>query len=284
MSDQPNYAICFILYIVAHLIGLGALTFVGLWIDYDKKGFGLHDHADLEFKFHPILMSMSLVFLNGEAIMIYRGFRFWPKYLTKFIHALLHTISFIIMVLGLKAVWDSHDYAKDSKTGQLTPMPNALRPHAWVGLATASLYGLQFAGGLTTFYLPMTPLHVRKTVMPLHRVSGLLIFAFSLGAALMGTGERSAWTLSCKDPTQICTENLYVNLFSLCLLGYAACVFVIAAIPEWIRVPLASELPPDTNVVVTHYEPNTSNHDNGTSAWTTIDDYRQPHETIKTSL
>jgi cytochrome b-561 len=106
-------------------------------------------------------MSLSLLFLNGEAIMIYRGLRSWPKWLTKFIHATLHTVSFVFMVLGLKAVWDSHDYHRDDK-GNISPMPNALRPHAWVGLATASLYGLQFAGGLSTFYFPVTPLHIRK--------------------------------------------------------------------------------------------------------------------------
>lgn len=117
MPDNPNYAICTILYIIAHLVGVGALVFVGLWIDYKKDGslknifqsnsiyfrFGFHDQPDLEFKFHPILMSLSLLFLNGEAIMIYRGLRFWPKWLTKFIHATLHTVSFTFMVLGLKA-------------------------------------------------------------------------------------------------------------------------------------------------------------------------------------
>src|SRR5688500_16288219 len=102
MSDKPNYAICFIVYIIAHVFGLAALIFLGLWIDFDKNGFGFHDKPKLEFKFHPLCMALSLLFLNGEAIMIYRGLRFWPKYITKLIHATLHTVSFVFMVLGLK--------------------------------------------------------------------------------------------------------------------------------------------------------------------------------------
>lgn len=65
--------------------------------------------------------------------------------------------------------------------------------------------------------------------MPLHRLGGLVIFAFSLGAVLMGTGEKTAWALHCPDTTVICEENLFVNLYSLCVLGYAACVFAIVS-------------------------------------------------------
>jgi hypothetical protein len=63
--------------------------------------------------------------------------------------------------VNFQAVWDSHDYNTDEQ-GKPAPYPNAHSPHAWVGLTTASLYGLQFAGGLVTFYFPATPMHVRQ--------------------------------------------------------------------------------------------------------------------------
>ncbi|KAI6174248.1 putative cytochrome b561 [Aphelenchoides besseyi] len=244
MAEETNYIYCFMIYIIGHLFGLSALFWVGMWIDYDKSGFGFHERADLEFKFHPICMALSLVFLNGEAVMIYRGLRFWPKFVTKAIHAVLHTVCFVFMVLGLKAAWDYHDYHRTN--GVITPTPNALYPHSWVGLATASLYGVQFAGGIVAFYIPSTPMHVRAAFMPVHRSAGLLIFAFSLGAALMGTGEKAAFLLKCKPSNTLCTENLYVNFFALSLLGYGACTIP----PNWIRKPLPSELPPSQIVQI----------------------------------
>ncbi|KAI6210957.1 putative cytochrome b561 [Aphelenchoides besseyi] len=217
MAEETNYIYCFMIYIIGHLFGLSALFWVGMWIDYDKSGFGFHERADLEFKFHPICMALSLVFLNGEAVMIYRGLRFWPKFVTKAIHAVLHTVCFVFMVLGLKAAWDYHDYHRTN--GVITPTPNALYPHSWVGLATASLYGVQFAGGIVAFYIPSTPMHVRAAFMPVHRSAGLLIFAFSLGAALMGTGEKAAFLqissgfLSCPQIDNVKETVVNVNQF-----------------------------------------------------------------------
>ncbi|KAI6170000.1 putative cytochrome b561 [Aphelenchoides bicaudatus] len=263
MSSQPNYAICTVIYIIAHLIGLALMTLLGFWINYDKSGFGFNDSPDLEFKFHPILMCLSLLFLNGEAIMIYRGLRYLPKWFTKFVHATLHTVCFTFMVLGLKAIWNSKDFAKPN------PRPNAMSPHSWVGLATASLYGLQFVGGLITFYLPVSPLHVRQAVMPLHKLSGLIIFAFSVGVVLMGSGALLGDALDCIDPKVICEKNLIANLYALCVLGYVACVFAIAANPNWIRVPLDDEV--QATVTITHFQQHTnqSNNDAVTTAWST---------------
>ena len=47
-------------------------------------------------------MSLSLLLINGEAILIYRGFRNQPKIYTKLVHGILQFIAFIIVLLGLK--------------------------------------------------------------------------------------------------------------------------------------------------------------------------------------
>jgi hypothetical protein len=68
MSDQPNYAICTILYIVAHFVGVAALVLVGLWIDYDKQGFVRNFQTntllplDLAFTNEPTSSSNSIPF------------------------------------------------------------------------------------------------------------------------------------------------------------------------------------------------------------------------------
>ncbi|CAD5235125.1 unnamed protein product [Bursaphelenchus xylophilus] len=243
MHIQSAYLPPTIIFVVAHICGIIALILVGIWMNFDGKGFALRENPALEFRWHPICMSLSLLFLNGEAIMVYRGLRQVKKIYTKAVHAVLHCISFIIMVLGLKAVWDYHDY-NVTPTGQPAPIPNAKTPHSWVGLACASLYGCQLLAGFLSFYVPQTPLHIRQTVMPFHRAGGLVIFAFSLGAVIMGTAEKSAWALHCPPEygNNICPENFVINFFCLAVLAYGACVFLLAAVPGWIRHPLPSEI------------------------------------------
>ncbi|KAI6234728.1 hypothetical protein M3Y99_00761900 [Aphelenchoides fujianensis] len=280
MAEGQGYVYCLLLYILAHLFGASAMVWVGLWIDFNGSGFGFHERADLEFKFHPICMALSLVFLNGEAMMLYRGLRFWPKYITKAIHVLLHTVCFVFMVLGIQAAFDYHNYHRTNGV-----IANALYPHSWVGLATASLYGVQYAGGLIFFYFPPTPMHVRAAVMPAHRAFGMLIFAFSLGAALMGTGEKSAFSLSCKPSGTLCTENLYVNFFALSLMGYGACVLLITMPPQWIRKPLPDEIPPAAQVLQIHPHP-ANGHDNhwAVASSSSPNAHDEHHDPYKTSL
>jgi hypothetical protein len=48
-------------------------------------------------------MSLALLLLNGQAILVYRGFRRVEKIYTKKIHAAVQLAGLLIAVLGLKA-------------------------------------------------------------------------------------------------------------------------------------------------------------------------------------
>ncbi|CAD5228840.1 unnamed protein product [Bursaphelenchus okinawaensis] len=244
MQFSGPYLAPTVIYGIAHLFGLTAIGLIVSWMCYDGKGFALRSDPKLEFKWHPICMSLSLLFLNGEAIMIYRGLRDVKKVYTKAVHGILHCIAFTIMVLGLKAVWDSHDYNYTGTVDNVTPMPNLQSCHSWIGLSCATFYGCQLLAGFVAFYVPQTPLHIRQAVMPFHRTGGLIIFAFCLAAALMGAAEKAAWAVNCPKEygNDICPEKFIVDFFSLAVLGYGVCVFLLATIHAWIRQPLHSEL------------------------------------------
>uniref|UniRef100_A0A915EP79 Cytochrome b561 domain-containing protein n=1 Tax=Ditylenchus dipsaci TaxID=166011 RepID=A0A915EP79_9BILA len=173
----------------------------------------------------------------------YRGFRSTPKKYTKLIHGALQLCSFLILLLGLKAVLDSHDLNVNAKTGKLEPTVNFYSVHSWIGLLAMSLFGIQWVGGFVTFFKPGASMEFRKAVMPAHRLLGTIIFVCSLSAALMGVAELSAWSMKCwLDDKVICTEMLIANLFAVILMGFAGTVLFLVAHPSWIRQPLPSDM------------------------------------------
>merc|ERR1719283_728473 len=84
-------------------------------------------------------MTFGLIFLYGNGALVYRVIP--PKNDShklglKIAHAFIMILAFIIMVIGLQAAFDSHNYATP-------PKPNMYTLHSWVGLVAALLFGIQ---------------------------------------------------------------------------------------------------------------------------------------------
>lgn len=71
------------------------------------------------------------------AIIVYRGFRQSKKIHLKLSHALGHIISFILIIIALVAVFDSHNSAMPN------PIPNMYSLHSWIGLGTVLLFSIE---------------------------------------------------------------------------------------------------------------------------------------------
>lgn len=75
--------------------------------------------------------------LASTAIVLYRGLRYARKKHLKVSHAAMFACVMVLAIIGLVAVFDSHNYAKP------TPIPNLYSLHSWIGLAAVILFGLQ---------------------------------------------------------------------------------------------------------------------------------------------
>ena len=109
---------------------------------YNEGGFAWSEDPQRQFHYHPTFMSMGLIFLFGEAAIVYRVFRHEKKRFTKLLHMCIHSSALIFMFVALKAVLDSHDHHV-GPDGKVAPIPNFFSIHSWIGILTILAYILQ---------------------------------------------------------------------------------------------------------------------------------------------
>ncbi|KJH47388.1 cytochrome b561 [Dictyocaulus viviparus] len=126
---------------------------------------------------HGMLMSIGFVFLQGEALLSYRLYRYDNDILSKCIHSVFHVLSlsfcitaFIVMILQRSYHGQNH----------FTTF------HSWIGIAVIFLYIMQSLFGFINFLLSVISEEVRGNFLPLHQTLGSLLFTVSIVQAAIG--------------------------------------------------------------------------------------------------
>lgn len=213
--------------VAAVAVGIVSIIFVLRWVIHFRGGFAWNGGA-AEFNWHPVLIVIGFIFLQGIAIIVYRLPWTWhcSKLVMKFIHAGLNLIAFILAIISLVAVFDFHNAAK---------IPNMYSLHSWLGLIAVILYSLQLVFGVGMYLIPITPASWRAAFMPLHVYSGLLIFASVIAVALMGITEKLIFGLSNPKYKDSPPEAIFVNVLGLLLVVFGALILWIATRTSWKR-------------------------------------------------
>uniref|UniRef100_A0A915BK13 Cytochrome b561 domain-containing protein n=1 Tax=Parascaris univalens TaxID=6257 RepID=A0A915BK13_PARUN len=240
LSDKQSMRLFNVMLASSQAFGGIAVFLVAIWMGGYEDGFAWSDDPERQFHYHPTFMTMGLIFLYGEALLVYRVFRNERKRFSKLLHLTLHTMVLIFMIIALKAVWDSHDYHR--KDGELDPIPNLYSLHSWIGITVVITYCIQYVSGFTTFFFPGLSIPMRQFVMPFHQAFGLGIFCFVAITASMGISERAAWHHTCwTQGKELCGEQAISNLLGLSILMYCGSVVIIVLNPRWRRRPLPEE-------------------------------------------
>ncbi|KAI6176909.1 Cytochrome b561 domain-containing protein [Aphelenchoides bicaudatus] len=226
----------------SQVLGVCVVMSVVFWMGgYGEGGYSWSSSPEQQFHYHPTLMAMGLIFLQGEALIVYRVFRKEKKRFTKLLHLTLHSLTIIFTIISLRAVFNSHNYHKDPE-GNLSPIPNLLSLHSWLGLTVVIVYCLQFLVGFLTFFFPGFSTEIRQFIMPFHKLTGILIFLSVAGVALSGISERAAWKHTCWTvDKEFCSQQAMSNFFGVFIIGYVFTVIFIVSNPRWAREPLHSE-------------------------------------------
>lgn len=135
--------------------------------------------------FFFLFICLLVLFL---AILVYRGFRSVRKKALKITHAAIHMGAFILTVIALKTVFDSHNLPA-------VPIPNMYSLHSWLGLSAVILFCLQYLVGFLAYLVPGAKEPVRAAIMPLHIYFGLFGFVLSIAAAVMGITEKAIFSM-----------------------------------------------------------------------------------------
>ncbi|KAH8316930.1 hypothetical protein KR074_006605 [Drosophila pseudoananassae] len=223
-----------VLYVLTQLVGLTMIVLVGTWIGQHFGGLGGTSNPKLEFNWHPLFMTIGFIYLYGNSILIYRGFRTTRKKTLKLTHAGIHLAAFVLTVIALKTVFDSHNLASP-------PIPNMYSLHSWLGLSAVIIFSLQYVAGFVAFLAPGLRENYRIAMMPLHIYFGLFGFGLAIASALMGITEKAIFAITNPPYSTLPPAGLLANVIGVLYVVFGALVVYLATEPSYKRKPIPED-------------------------------------------
>lgn len=211
---------------ICEICGLAIVIMTAIWMGVLQDG-GFGWTKELVFRYHPMFMILGMIFIYGNAILVYRVFRNTKKIRAKWLHGILNLLALIFGSVGLKAVFDSHN---------LSGKPNMYSLHSWVGLGCVILFGCQWLLGFISFLFPKLPETMRAAIMPIHRSFGMIILGLAVAAALMGITEFNDGSYITKKKS-----TMLGNFIGIISLIYVSIILFIVAWSEYRRIEPGTE-------------------------------------------
>lgn len=210
---------------VSQVLGLACVVLTGVWMGHYRGGYAWDGSAQ-EFNVHPLCMVLGMVFLYGDAILVYRVFRNEDKRNVKILHGVIHLLALVISVVGIVAVFDFHRAAK---------IPDMYSLHSWCGMATFVFFCVQWVMGLLFFLFPVASARLRSLYLPLHAFFGLAMLVMVLGTCLMGITEKLLFSIM-PSYSKFDPEGVLGNVLGLLLVAFGVVVGYVVTREEY-RLP-----------------------------------------------
>ncbi|XP_037348194.1 transmembrane ascorbate-dependent reductase CYB561 [Talpa occidentalis] len=214
---------------LSQLLGLTAVATTGAWLGLYRGGIAWE--SALQFNVHPLCMVIGLIFLQGDALLVYRVFRNETKRTSKVLHGALHVLALVLALVGLVAVFDYHGRQRYADLYSL---------HSWCGLLVCGLYFAQWLLGFGFFLFPGASFSLRSRYRPQHVFCGAAIFLLAVGTALLGLQEALLFKLGAKYRA-LEPEGVLGGALGLLLAGFGAAVLYILTRAGWRRPPREEE-------------------------------------------
>ncbi|XP_049935817.1 probable ascorbate-specific transmembrane electron transporter 2 [Nymphaea colorata] len=196
--------------LVVHLLGLIAAVLMLVWNLHYRGGlsFSAQDKQRI-FNIHPVSMFIGVVFIAGEANVMYKMLPA-PKKTKKLVHLLLHLAALSLGILGIYAVFKFHNEIGVAHVYSL---------HSWMGITTFCLFGLQWLLGFLSFWYPGLSTPRREQAVPWHALMGITIFLLTICTAETGLAEKFIFQRLVRE-----SEAYLVNFLGLMVLLFGAAV------------------------------------------------------------
>ncbi|KRG06128.1 plasma membrane ascorbate-dependent reductase CYBRD1 isoform X3 [Drosophila mojavensis] len=221
-----------VLYVLTQLCGLTMIVLVGTWIGQHFGGLGGTDNPKQEFNWHPLFMTIGFIYLYGNSILVYRGFRTTRKKTLKLTHAGIHMAAFVLTVIALKTVFDSHNLVDP-------PIPNMYSLHSWLGLSAVIIFCLQYVAGFMAFLVPGMRENYKIALMPLHIYFGLFGFVLAIASAVMGLTEKAIFAIP--NYSKLPSAGVLANIIGVLYVVFGGLVVYLATEPSYKRKPIPED-------------------------------------------
>ncbi|CAK8681240.1 transmembrane ascorbate-dependent reductase CYB561-like [Clavelina lepadiformis] len=217
---------------ISQVAGIAMVVMIGVWLNTYLGGFAW-DGGPKEFNLHPLCMICGMVFLYGEAALVYRVFRNSRKLKVKLIHAGLLFLAFFAIIIGLVAVFSFH---------RANNIANLYSLHSWCGITTVIMFCFQLLLGFLTFLFPGARSSLRSTYLPIHQFFGGAILVLAAISSISGINEKLFFVYA-KDPKnpdkvtypQLPGGAVFGNVCGLVVVAFVFLILFIIQRSEWKR-------------------------------------------------
>ena len=217
------------IFAMAQLFGITVVALISIWSGHYLGGFAWQSNPGLQFNWHPLLMTIGMVYLYGNGILMYRINPKSSKIKLKMLHAFTMLMVLVMVVIGLKAVFDSHDLNPCSENPEeLCPIPNMFSYHSWIGLTTVVLFAMQWFLGFATFLLPGVTLKLKANYLPSHTFFGIVIFICACVSVLLGMIEQILFFIGGGKYTQFHPVGVMANCIAIFVIIFVTAVVYLA--------------------------------------------------------
>ncbi|CAG2168379.1 unnamed protein product [Oppiella nova] len=237
MQEMSGFArFCFGLLWCFAQIGLwGSVLLFLYWVLKFDKGFAWQHDKRKMFNLHAFLMLTGFIFMNGQAMLIYKTFLCCKKIYNKITHTIFFLLSTSLITFGMiVGIQGQHLSPLD------LPSAHFYSIHSWIGLVTAGLFALQFLFGFITFLLLLccekATAGFRARVLPTHQTMGIIIYTLAIAGCLTGLLQTARSRLSGPSPLEpekpdyknigsplnpFLNPGMVINLVGVCLIALA---------------------------------------------------------------
>ena len=190
---------------VSLLLSPVAILLVSVWASLLGGVSWAEGDAKHVFNWHPVMMVTAYAIMNASALAFrvsgtssYQApLHTSPNHtkrrtIAKFSHAFMWTISVVVGIVGIFAVFKSHN---DPISGYIA---NLYSLHSWIGMTVLSIYTIQFLVGMLSF----GGLHSgsrstsKPILMEMHKFTGTYIHILATMTILLGIQEKEGF-VSC---------------------------------------------------------------------------------------
>ncbi|KAI2800705.1 hypothetical protein BLOT_012093 [Blomia tropicalis] len=225
LSQDNLFMICFI---CVELMGIILVILATCWMA-QIGGFGFSD--TIIFNFHPVLMTLGMIFLNANGILIYRATRTVHYNNQKIIHFGIQTTMISISWIGFLAAYISHE--------QLN-IPHFYSLHSWLGLSALCGVTISLVSSFLTYLYPKANTIYRRLSIPFHVFGGIANIALSAGICVSGITEKAIFSLNNKPSPEdrypmLPSVAILLNMFGILLVIFTILVVWMVTKPEFKR-------------------------------------------------